>query len=433
MKKSLFIMALGAFALTSCSQDEVLDVQKDAVQFSVVADKASRGAVTTTDNITNFMVNAFKADVTTGGVVTGNLDQFFMKDVEVTGSNTAGWSYGVTKFWPTTDKINFYSYSPASLTGVSIASDVQTITHTVSTTCADQIDVLYALNNGLGKADGEVKVNFRHALAQIVFKARNSKSDLKVIVQGVRVVNLLTSGTLSWPTKDTYENYNHSELPANGGTGDGLTDAATQVDESWGTWDLSGSDFACYPAAMAGASDATPTITEITLVSDAAELSNMTNPLLVMPQTLKPATVENGDMVATAGQQYFAIMCKIYSIDPTTSTETLVWPSTEGYAEVVIPVASPDKDKDGKDAWKQGRKYVYTFVFGEGAGYVGPDGDTPVTKDPIAKEDPIINPDADVNEPGEPVLVPVTFTVSVDQFQTVQEDTDMNTGNTVNP
>lgn len=31
MKKSLFIMALGAFALTSCSQDEVLDVQKDAV------------------------------------------------------------------------------------------------------------------------------------------------------------------------------------------------------------------------------------------------------------------------------------------------------------------------------------------------------------------------------------------------------------------
>ena len=421
MKKSLFIVALGAFALTSCSQDEVLDVQKDAVQFSVVADKASRGAVTTTANIDNFTVTAFNVETTGGGdKVNGttfmNLNKVELKDGK--------WVPGITKFWPTEGAINFYSYSPSNLENVSIAASAQTIKHTVPSVCKDQIDILYALNTEMTKADGNVAVNFRHALSQIVFKARNSKSDLKVIVQGVRVVNLLTSGTLSWPTKDTYENYNHSELPANGGTGDGLTDAATQVDESWGTWDLSGSDFACYPAAMAGASDATPTITEITLASDAAELSNMTNPLLVMPQTLKPATVENGDMVATAGQQYFAIMCKIYSIDPTTSTETLVWPSTEGYAEVVIPVASPDKDKDGKDAWKQGRKYVYTFVFGEGAGYVGPDGDTPVTKDPIAKEDPITNPDADVNEPGEPVLVPVTFTVSVDQFQEVQDSSE---------
>lgn len=416
MKKSLFIMALGAFALTSCSQDEVLDVQKDAVQFSVVADKASRGAVTTTANIGDFMVNAFVA-----GNPSGNLNQFFMKDVKVSGSNATGWSYDFTRFWPTTDKINFYSYSPASLTGVSIASDVQTITHIVSTTCADQIDVLYALNNGLGKADGEVKVNFRHALAQIVFQAENSKSDLEVVIDGVRIVNVKNSGTFSWPTAST-NNPNYTEIE-NGGNGD--TPSDTQLDGSWGTWALSPTDpYVSHPA----------DITQQILTGETAAavaLTKAADPLLVMPQTFIPATVEDKFMKIEAGKTFFAISCKIYSIENGT-TKTLLWPSTDGFAEVVIPATSPDKI-DAKDAWKQGRKYVYTFKFGEGAGYIGEGGVTPGTPDdPDAPStDKPANDPSNPNQSGDPVLVPVTFTVTVDQFQTVQQDTDMNTGNTV--
>ena len=414
MKKSLFIVALGVLALTSCSQDEVLDVQKDAVQFSVVADKASRGAVTTTANIGDFMVNAFVA-----GNPTGNLDQFFMKNVVVTGNNTEGWSYDFTKFWPTTDKINFYSYSPASLTGVSIASTAQTIEHKVSTTCAEQIDVLYALNNGLGKADGEVKVNFRHALAQIVFQAENSKSDLEVVINGVRIVNVKNSGTFSWPTAST-NNPNYTETE-NGGTGDAGKD--TQLDASWGTWALQDT-YVSHPA----------DITQQTLTGETAAavaLTTADDPLLVMPQTFIPATVEDKFMKIEAGKTFFAISCKIYSIENGT-TKTLLWPSTDGFAEVVIPATSPDKI-DAKDAWKQGRKYVYTFKFGDGAGYIGEGGVTPSTPaDPDAPStDKPANDPSDPNQSGDPVLVPVTFTVTVDQFQTVQEDTNMNTGNTV--
>ena len=416
MKKSLFIVALGVLALTSCSQDEVLDVQKDAVQFSVVADKASRGEVTTTATIDNFMVNAFVA-----GNPTGNLDQFFMKNVVVTGNNTEGWSYDFTKFWPTTDKINFYSYSPSDLTGVSIASTAQTIEHKVSTTCAKQIDVLYALNNGLGKADGEVKVNFRHALAQIVFQAENSKSDLEVVIDGVRIVNVKNSGTFSWPTAST-NNPNYTETE-NGGTGDAGKD--TQLDASWGTWALQ-DPYVSHPA----------DITQQILTGETAAavaLTKAADPLLVMPQTFIPATVEDKFMTIEAGKTFFAISCKIYSIENST-TKTLLWPSTDGFAEVVIPATSPDKI-DAKDAWKQGRKYVYTFKFGDGAGYIGEGGVTPSTPaDPDAPStDKPANDPSDPNQSGDPVLVPVTFTVTVDQFQTVQQDTDMNTGNTVNP
>lgn len=416
MKKSLFIVALGAFALTSCSQDEVLDVQKDAVQFSVVADKASRGAVTTTATIDNFTVTAFNVETTGGGdKVNGttfmNLNKVELKDGK--------WVPGITKFWPTEGAINFYSYSPSDLTGVSVAAAAQTITHTVPTTCGNQIDILYALNTGLGKADGEVPVNFRHALAQIVFQAENSKSDLEVVIDGVRIVNVKNSGTFSWPTASTNTpNYTETE---NGGTGDAGND--TQLDASWGTWLLQDT-YVSHPA----------DITQQILTGETAAavaLTKAADPLLVMPQTFIPATVEDKFMKIEAGKTFFAISCKIYSIENGT-TKTLLWPSTDGFAEVVIPATSPDKI-DAKDAWKQGRKYVYTFKFGDGAGYIGEGGVTPSTPaDPDAPStDKPANDPSDPNQSGDPVLVPVTFTVTVDQFQTVQEDTDMNTGNTV--
>lgn len=53
--------------------------------------------------------------------------------------------------------------------------------------------------------------------------------------------------------------------------------------------------------------------------------------------------------------------------------------------------------------WEEGKKYTYTFVFGKGHGGYDPD-----------PEDPDPNPD-DPYVP-DPVLVPITFEVSVDEF-----------------
>ena len=57
MKKSLFIMALGAIALTSCSQDEVLEVKQDAIAFSAITENASRATASTT--LDKFKVYAY--------------------------------------------------------------------------------------------------------------------------------------------------------------------------------------------------------------------------------------------------------------------------------------------------------------------------------------------------------------------------------------
>lgn len=76
-----------------------------------------------------------------------------------------------------------------------------------------------------------------------------------------------------------------------------------------------------------------------------------------------------------------------------------LWPAEGESAKVAIPVSAI--------TWEQGKKYIYTFIFGEGGGYVPPTEDD--------------------DEP-EPVLVPISFTVTVDDFIPVNEiEVDMDT------
>ena len=214
---------------------------------------------------------------------------------------------------------------------------------------------------------------------------------------------------------------------------EGVEGEDTQLaNNSWGSWVL-GDTYKTYPAALAFAEGKSSTV----LTSDPVVLTDQANPLLVLPQDkIVPATVNAGGyMELNEGETYFAVKCKIYNVE--NGVKTLLWPNAEGYAEVVIPTTSPDTDTNGNYLWKQGKKYIYTFVFGEGAGYVGPNGDTPEDDptqngtDPVGDKNDPSDP-ADPNEPGEPVLVPVTFTVTVDEFQNAQySDVDMNTGNAV--
>jgi hypothetical protein len=71
---------------------------------------------------------------------------------------------------------------------------------------------------------------------------------------------------------------------------------------------------------------------------------------------------------------------------------------------VGVSLVGEPKDINGKNeqVWKQGKRYVYTLIFGEGGGF---------------------NPDPDPENP-EPVLVPITFDVTVDNFAEYSQDLD---------
>ena len=373
MKKSIFMVALAAIAMTSCSQDEIIEVQKDAVSFSVVANKSSR-AVTTTGTINGFKVwgLATEADQVAQGKI-------FMNGVEVT-KPSGSWVYSPVQYWPNGGTVDFYAISPieiANTNTVSVAKAGKTIKYTVDNV---NEDLLYAVNMGCSKATGQVGLNFRHALSQLEFKAQVTDPTLKVVIKGVKVYHIANSATLTLPEFTTNDPDYSS---AADGTND--TEIAGPISgvKAWGEWTTATGDVN-YAATFVAATDVT--LTKST-VDQPLAISSTTDPLLVMPQTLTPATLTSGKMNLTSGT-YFAINCTIYSVCG--SEETQLWPTTVGAsAEVAIPATAI--------TWKQGKKYVYTFNFGEGAGYEG---------------------DETTDTAADPVLAKVSFAVTVDEFQT---------------
>lgn len=192
--KYLLVTALSAAALTACNNDEVLEVnQGRGISFQVATEAATRAAATTTNTINEFKVWGFTDNKT------------LMDGVEVTKSSGT-WSYDNIIFWPASS-VDFYSVSPSTVTSVSITNEAQKITgFTVAEKQDEQIDLLYAVNKGERKDDHEskpVSINFRHALSQIVFKAKNTNENLKVIVKGVKIANIKKAGDFTYPSQST--------------------------------------------------------------------------------------------------------------------------------------------------------------------------------------------------------------------------------------
>lgn len=376
MKSKYLVVALSAVALTACNNDEVMEVnQGRGISFQVATEASTRATATTTNSISKFKVWGF----------TGTPVQTLMNGIEVSKSGTE-WSYGDVIFWPETD-VDFYSVSPSeNIEGtVNITKDAKQITgFTVNADQSKQIDLLYAVNKGENKEDHEttaVHINFRHALSQIIFKAKNTNNNLKVMINDVKVANVVKGGDFTYPESTTPNN---------------TISATTQ-----GTWQLL-SGTGSTETFGAGITEKTlngktdPAVDLTTVGTD----NNYTGALFLMPQELKPWN-NLADKTNQNGGSYFMVNCKIYSI--ASNDEVLLWPSKDEYAYVAIPTRSI--------IWEQGKKYIYTFIFGEGGGYVPPTDPDPEPGDP---------------EPGDPVLVPISFEVTVDDFQNGNEiDIDM--------
>lgn len=366
MKAKFLVAALSAIALTACNNDEVLEVNRGrGISFQVATESPARATATTTGTITAFTVWGF----TDGSTL--------MNDVDVTKSGST-WTYDNIIFWPEAD-VDFYSISPVPSSDkisegtVSIASDKQTITgFTVNEEESQQVDLLYAVNRGEKKASHEttpVSINFRHALSQIVFKAKNTNANLKVIINGVKVVNINKKGDFAYPT--TGSTTTHYDYEAN----ETNTTIAVQ-----GTW----TNIESLETFEAGITSQTLTGANTTAVDLTTKTgSAYSGSLLMLPQELTPWNTSIGCENDANKGAYFLVDCQIFS---GTNKDIQVWPATGNTsAEVAIPVTDME--------WEQGKMYIYTFIFGDGGGYI-----------------PGTDPDPD------PALIGIDFTVTVDEF-----------------
>ncbi len=376
MKKNFFYGALAVLSLTACSQDEVVDVNRngDEIKFSVVTNKATRAedVYSNTNKLTSFNVWASHNNAT---YINGDE----IRNVSTTGGEEWKNQDG-NRYWPNEGNVNFYAAN-AGTTNWSL-TETPTIDFTVADNVDEQEDLLYAVTLGQNKtanANG-VAMNFRHALSQIVFKAKNTNPNLYVEIYGVTVCNLHKTNTYTYPIVGTGTNF--TEVEGDGSVADenntNLGDWASL--EGYGTQDYNIS----WNEAIAVVGNKTNPVVQ-SLNGD------VTTSMLLLPQATTawdPATETD---LTTANGTYFLVKCNMYNVkgDAYEDGDILVWGKEGEGKDVAIPVQL---------TWEQGNKYIYTFVFSDANGGYDPE-----------------NPD-------QPAMTPITFTVTVDDFDNVQTD-----------
>jgi hypothetical protein len=403
MKKFLFGTAGLLLIAASCSKNEVVEVNQDGneIQFSVVANNATKAADIYCNNNkpSEFTVYA-KSDGKT-----------YIDGDKITSTDGNNWvNESGTRFWPNESTVDFYAvvngiidWNPTAETSPA------SIDYTVDTDVEQQKDLLYAVKTGQKRGETAEKtkavtLNFRHALSQIVFQAKNTNPNLYVEVSGVSIVNVGNTNTFAFPNANTDNNMEDTDH-------DGSFDHTINYsDGSWGKWNDLTSGSTVYPVDFETVKvKGTNTVVDLTanVMGDNTVKDEFNkNALLLLPQT---STVWNPETVPTPGVDgnasngsYFLVNCAIYNVagdEFDAEDDTPLWGTTDAHKQAAIPVAIN---------WEQGKKYIYTFIFGEGGGY-----------------DPNPDPDPDPDDP-DPVLIPITFEVTVDDFVEVPaQDIDM--------
>jgi hypothetical protein len=384
MKKLFMLLPLAALVFASCSSDNfetedanIAKYPEGAIWFSTGID-ATR-ALTTTANFRQFNVTGLHSEA-----------KYAFTNLAVSSENGTVWSYNTGdtdnpyKYWPADNTdVKFFAYSPASLQAKTTISDAygKKITgFQQEVVVANQIDVLSATvtGNKSSNAYTGVTLDFKHALAQIEIKAKNSNTTgYTVKVLGVKLCRVNDEGDMTFQSVST-------DLP----TWNNLTGSKSFMKQG----------------------------------SEAKELTNQVQSImfgndnfLMLPQSL---TAWDGSKADATGS-YLAVLCQIY--DNTQTPQTQIFPNEAGkYGFSAVPIGTK---------WEVGHKYVYTLDFfgaGAGAGQVDPDPGNakadPSDPNPGTGDSPIdTTPTDGENNPGDgggnPIIPdaksPIKFTVTI--------------------
>ena len=238
------------------------------------------------------------------------------------------------RYWPT-EALDFYAFNPGTVSedmmvfySWEATKDVQKISYTCmdeygSGTTHANYDVMYAMAKGQTKDmnNGIVKFNFKHILSQVVFKAKTQYDNMQVDIDVIKIHNFKFAGAFTLPA-------------AADGTG------------SWSSSDLA------FPHAFTVVKNANITVNSNT---EATDITTNT-PMLNIPQELTAwkvsETATKSKLEAdNAKQCYLEIACKIRQ-----SGAYLLGSASE-YKTIYVPFG---------DTWEQGKRHIYTLIFGGG-------------------------------------------------------------------
>ena len=308
-KKGLFMMAAACLlAATSCSQDELAGSSplsgNEIVPTACMGEVATKAVETKITNLGKFTVNAFQSG-----------EANYMNNVEYTTSdNGSSWTTAAGKFfWPVEGDLHLYGYAPAAPGKggtFKIDKDAQTLTDFVPfETAAAQQDFVYAKSTGNNATNGTtgVELNFQHALTEISVAAKNSNTAYTVKVTGVKLGNVKTKGTFTFPS----------------------------IENSAASWTLSSAtaDVGSYETTWSTAS---------VLTNSVSTLDESNVPFMLLPQQLEKSE-------KASEKAYLALKVNI-----TMQGGKVI---RDGWAYIGL-----------NTNWEMGKHYTYTLDFSDGAG-----------------------------------------------------------------
>lgn len=384
--KKVLLGTLAVLTLAACSKDEVVQQNpNDAISFSVVTNKAVSRAADGYCNETKPGDFDVWAKVGSGASAK---DYFAQTNYHEDGGSWVITSSEGVRYWPN-DAVDFFaaknytgavtpalvpSWNPTATAPLTIAG------YQVEATPGAQKDFIYAVNMGATKSASPAPLNFRHALSQIEFMAKNENKKIFVTVQGVKVVNVNDKGDFEFPILSTDGKVGAHQLSGS------YTDDFTGKNQ--GKWDnLSGN--ATYVIKTKNATDNADA--DVKLLGSATDASSLTvsdvSPKEYNSQTLyvMPQNVDRWDGTGVPSKAYLVLNCKIWNVAAGDGSEdtggVVLWDGTKD-----IAVALPADTK-----WEQGKRYVYTFRF-------------------------TTNGNGGTDPSGNPVFTPITLDVTVDDF-----------------
>ena len=386
MKKVIFGTALASMALLSaCSSDnELANVEtaaNNAIGFHVVGNKAETRATPITSsnlNTTDFNVYAFTKD---GKAFMGQSDTegFAWNGINIKYKD-GKWDYANEsdlRYWPEiTTPLDFYAVNPSTVEAdmrMNLSWDMTSSSQKISYTTIDEYgnakghtnyDVMYAIAKDQKKItnSGKVALTFKHILSQIAFKAKTKEADMKVEIKGMKIHNIQTGGTFTFPADDN-------------------TPATRE-----GNWTPNNVNALTY----------TIGVKNKTTVDSKDEATDIfTEPILFVPQELtpwatsasSPMTKENADK---AKQSYLEVNCKIWKDGHLifgAESEVKDLTDNEGYKTLYVPFET---------SWEPGKCHIYTLIFGGG-----------------------------YDNQGNPFLTPINFEATVEGWKDVTSGNDI--------
>ena len=245
MKKFTLILATVALLAAGCSKTEVVGPQnRKGINFAAYTAKTTKDAQkdVTTENLDNFEVTAFSKDA------------LYFDDVTFTKSTV--WESQTKYFWPAFS-LTFCAYNTpieynnpddpdklAKITGFArtITTTTQELEVSPAAELAYQQDLVaaYAADKRASDAvntNHSLSLTFNHYLTQVTVKATNENSTYQVVVDGVKIANMVGHGKYTFSENKMTAAPGYTNTAVYTATFDGkkLTSVAQEVMTNAGT------------------------------------------------------------------------------------------------------------------------------------------------------------------------------------------------------